>query len=88
MSDYCCPCGYEPPLDYSYQINNKNEIIKLKDKYDKKNHCSYPVVRLKNKDIYPKIENTYQSPIDGAYSWGETHFCPDCKEEFSFSNGT
>jgi hypothetical protein len=41
-------------------------------------------------DYYPKRTNAVPyNNIDGyGYDWKETWLCPECKKEFSFSNGT
>jgi len=37
--------------------------------------------------IYP-IFGSQSSNYDGSLSWDETHYCPYCKQEYSFVNGT
>lgn len=38
---------------------------------------------------YPIYNNTrkYYNGWNDMHDWDETHFCPNCKKEFTFSNG-
>jgi len=37
--------------------------------------------------VYPRYENECRG-AEGDYNWTEVHYCPHCKEEYSFWNGS
>ena len=46
---------------------------------------SYFVAHGKN--VYPRYENECRG-YEGDRNWTEVHYCPHCKQEYSFWNGT
>jgi len=42
---------------------------------------------LEGKEIYPRYEEEYLG-MEGDRNWTEVHYCPHCKEEYSFWNGS
>jgi hypothetical protein len=82
---YCCRnCNWEVDVNGYYYIK-EGETVDI-TRYDEKNCIYYPDVNLSGDNkVYPIISEFTKNRY-GRYEWRETHFCPKCKEEFSYIN--
>jgi hypothetical protein len=88
-SSYTCPtCGYKPQEEFYFFIKTTAVYC---TKYNKKTKSIYGKIPwylfIFNKKVYPVYGKSYPKYF-GGYDWEETHYCPYCKKEFSFGNGS
>jgi len=73
-------------------LHNKYNYNCPKCGWDPAEHHDYipDGYKAKNGKIYPVYKNGWESnsPYGWVQGWTEVHFCPNCKIEFSFDNGT
>lgn len=88
LTGYECPdCDWDPPQEGFYYIDGTDALDCTRSKGDKL--IAKPP---KGKKAYPVYENsTYVSWAAMEFggnprSWDETHCCPECGKEFTFSN--
>lgn len=88
MSDYCCDkCNWTPPDIGFYYINGDD----ISDCTELKGWqlIPKPPEGIKAYPIYSNfITNNWAAQEFGGdpKDWDETHCCPNCQEEFVFSN--
>ena len=90
---YECPdCGWSYNDDGFYYVDKEEHcVIDCTKCVDEKTFRLIPDPP-KGKKAYPLIDNyhhslyaSYNCGVDG-HDWDETHLCPNCLKEFSFSN--
>lgn len=89
----CDTCGFSNDLfEFYYYFDEKTG--KLKEiAAEPQGNCILPKESVKKRldkkgiKIYPIFGPQY-SNYDSGHDWKETHFCPYCKKEYSFINGS
>jgi hypothetical protein len=87
---YSCPtCGWPTPeYDGGYfQIDEDGDYITVPGKWNEETKKAEFTPLYPDQPMYPKFGPIRQS-LDGVLDWEETWYCPFCKQEFTFENGT
>jgi len=82
VSEWTCPdCHFDPPeFDGNfYKFNETEKKIETKHFEDG--------VKVPD-NYYPKFGPREYRRMDSGFDFEEIHYCPNCKKEFSFYNGT